>query len=200
MVKILLPFLCIILSQSCSLFKAKGGIKNTEIAFQNICLDTEGSGRIFVDSQNYIFNYESALFTEDLRFVVLMNFPLYGQEKFEMKWDFQKNKATYDASYEQMVLRSQKQIDLKIFQRMSFAWKAFYEDYLTSKKLIDSKIPQWTILKEKELIKEYKFSKDLVRLYFSNQVDDKYFGKMVMDYYQSGNKYFGIEFIVRKCM
>lgn len=185
---------------SCTLFNPSNKLTTSKQAFNQICLDANGAGRIFLDKQTYVFNYESAFFKEDLKFAILMNFPLYGQEKFEMVWNLEQSKASYDASYENLILKNGSDVDINVFKHMSYVWKRFYQDYLASKNLIKTEPSDWSILKGKELVKEYKFKSNLVRFHFSNQKSEGYFGKLIMNYYKSGNKHFGLEFIVRNCM
>ena len=76
----------LILIQSCALFKGKDLSDQLDESLKNVCLSSQGKGRLQVGNSKYVFSYEAALDEEHANWLLALNFPLRPQETLQLDW------------------------------------------------------------------------------------------------------------------
>lgn len=180
-----------------------------ESAKEKICLNAQGKGRFLIDGQKHIFSYQSHFSEQDLKWETLIDFPLYGRESVELEWSFVENKAKYQASYEQALLKNSQNLNPALLDSATQMWLAFFEDMLRSRGLIEKEVNkedsrnspiEWRV-KRKELSGQMSANGLPAQIEFMNLVGSSYFGRFdfkVMN--KAGEDQFGMELIVRDCL
>lgn len=201
----LTAFFLLILS-GCSVFQtAKVG--PVDDAKKRICLDSEGKGRFIFEGQKHIFSYQSEFLEDEAVWRVLIDFPVYGRESIELEWDSAAKKVSYDASYEQALLKNTQGLNPALLDAATQVWINFFEDMLASKGLI-SKDPGKQILwsSERKSLRGELFANGFpAEISFLNPVSGGHFGRFDFKINsqpkreQSGET-FGMELIVRNCL
>lgn len=130
MKRLLTTLIFFITLTSCSLFRFEEISQNIPLETKKICLSSTGKGRIEMKSGKYIFSYESALMNEEEKFIILLNFPIYGEEKFEINWESSLNKASDNSELEHRLLSSGEGIDPKLVQGFISLWSKYFEELI----------------------------------------------------------------------
>ncbi len=186
---------------SCSIFKSTRVSKNLDKEIQNVCLNSYGSGRIIVNKHKYVFSFDSALSLADQKWMMGLNFPVYGEEVFSFEWD-ENDSTTYNASFEQRILKDARGVDPEKLEVFLKKWSEFIYEVvqLQYSKKYDAKL-DWQ-LSSKYLETLTKVDKNSsVKIRFQNKTTSGHFGRF--DIVLQRNKHeenFKLEMIVRKCL
>lgn len=196
---ILTRLLLLFIISSCALFQSPKLSQDLQKDIQKVCLSSEGKGRIIVNSQKYVFSYESALRDEEQNWVMALNFPIYGEEYVEIDWKQEKMKHT--VSFENKLLKDQRGLSPEKLELFLKSWGEFlHEIILLKQNKLEKSHYNWE-LGSKQLMASKNVGDSKVKISFKNLVEEKHFGRYdIATHYQDSKNLFKIEVIVRKCL
>jgi len=198
--KIIIPFFLIILT-SCSLFNQKSLTQNLSKDIEKVCLDASGRGRLIINDHKYVFSFESLLSANEHKWIMGLNFPVYGEEVLEVSWD-ENQKVDFTASFENRVLKEKKGVDPELLNIFLENWsKLVYEIISLKNGNKTNESFSWST-NPRELVVETKIIDiGLAKIKFQNLTTSNYFGRfdVVLQNKNKENAY-KVEMIVRKCL
>lgn len=198
--KILL-LLSLFILNSCALFKNSDLSNNVISEIGKVCLDTNGRGRLIIQNNKYVFSFDSILNHEEDKWIMGLNFPLYGEELFEIEWEKEKL-IHYSASFEQRILREKKGINPELLSLFLKKWADFINEVIQVQKNKNyEKNFIWKI-QSNELVAETKLKgAGNAKITFLNLINSKYFGRFdIVLQNEKSKDSLKMEMIVRKCL
>lgn len=198
--KIIIPFF-IVLFSSCSLFQTSELSQDLSSDIQRVCLDNSGRGRLIINNHKYVFSFESMLSEDEHKWIMGLNFPIYGEELLEVHWD-ENRKVDYKASFENRVLKDKKGVDPELLNLFLENWSKFVFEIINLKQGKNKNAQyKWTTSKDSLEVQTIIKNIGLAKITFQNLVEDNYFGRfdVVLQNKNEDNTY-KVEMIVRKCL
>jgi hypothetical protein len=196
-----LNILLFFLFTSCSVFKTKRISKDLNQEIQNVCLDSYGAGRIIVNKHKYVFRFDTALSMEDHKWMMGLNFPIYGEEVFEFEWD-NDGALKYKASFEQRILQDKSGVDPEKLEIFLKKWSEFINEVIQLQYTKNYSAKYKWKLTSKFLQATSKINKsNTVKIVFQNKTSAGHFGRFdIMLHDDKHEDNFKLEMIVRKCL
>ena len=198
---LILNSLIILITISCSIFQTKRISSDLNKEIQNVCLDSYGAGRIIVNKHKYVFRFDTALSMKDHKWMMGLNFPIYGEEVFEFDWD---NDGTlkYTASFEKRILQDKSGVDPEKLETFLKKWSEFINEVIQLQYTKNYKAKYDWKLTSKHLEATSKVdASNTVKIVFQNKTSKGHFGRF--DIVLQSNKpedTFKLEMIVRECL
>lgn len=184
---------------SCAIFNSPRLSPNVFNASEKVCLNADGNGRLNVQGHKYVFGHETLMDQEENKWIMSLNFPIYGQELIEL--DLSKDSSELKQKIEERILSEKRGVDPVRLNLFITHLGSFLKELvaLKNKKQIKNKFT-WKVNKN-ELTATLKSDKNLIYAKFYN-LNEKYFGKMDFSYDAIGNPQdnLKIELIVRQCL
>jgi len=194
--KNILNFWVLILLSSCSLFKTATLSRDIHKVADNVCMHSEGKGRLTVKNQKYIFTYESFLEEDRARWVLTLDFPLRSEETFELDWS-KNGKMHFKSTIDTKILRENKEVDPKEIDLFVSSIGHFLKDIIKLRTQSKEKLANKWKLDKKSLIGQSRSKRS--EMLFTNLNSEKYFGLMSVSYKGNDEQSYKMDFIVRKC-
>lgn len=198
-----LGLLFLLLFSSCSLFKGASLSKDISKDINKICLNASGKGRLIVNGEKYVYSFESALRSEEHKWVMAFNFPLYGEEFVQLEWKPNENTVQHHFSFEDKILKQQKGISPEKLELFFTTWARFLYEVIKIKEGNQENLEfDWSV--DKKELRAQKYLKDInltAKVTFKNLVPENYFGRYDIAFQRENDDAgFKIESIVRKCL
>jgi hypothetical protein len=198
---IILNIFIFIFLTSCAAFQTKRVSSNLNKEIQNVCLDSYGAGRIIVNKHKYVFRFDTALSMKDHKWMMGLNFPIYGEEVFEFDWDSD-GKLNYTATFEKRILQDKKGVDPEKLEIFLKKWSEFINEVIQLQYTKDYQSSYAWKLSSKSLEATSKVdAMSSVKIIFQNKTNQGHFGRF--DIILQSNKEeekFKLEMIVRECL
>lgn len=186
--------LVLLLLSSCAHERVSKSLRKSA---KNICLSTEGKGRLLVKGRKYVFGYESGLDEEHANWQLALNFPMRDQEIFKLDWS-ENGKVKFESSINEKLLKENKNVNPRSLE------------VFTSKmgKLLNEIIQLRTGKTKKRNFLWSRTSKELkvtdkskkFNAVFTNLTSDGYFGLMTMGHEDTDSNLYKIDLVVRNCL
>lgn len=180
--------------------------KNISKEIENVCFSAEGKGRLEIAGHKYVFDFESELEEENKKWLIALEFPLYGQEIIEIDWSNPK-KAKLLGDLENKLLREKNGIDPKQLNRFMSHWAMFIHEVVLMKKnskLINDAKYAWSIDSDKLVAKWSKNTKINDEQKFTGSFfnpKNEFFSRMtiLLESKSTQQNNFKLEMFVRNC-
>ena len=194
-------FVLFILFSSCSLFDfAKLDndlVKNIDL----VCLDADGAGRIGLSQKKYPFTYESVLILDENKWLMNLNFTLWGEELIQLDLNNQ-HKPVFMTKLDSKMLQEQNINPTDVSDFMD-AWSALIFELVqikNSKKMSKNSNFIWT-KNSKSLIASKRIKESMVHVEFTRMYQN-YFSEVniALSSLQNNEEKVQIQLVVRKCL
>jgi len=189
-------------SWSCSLLEQKRLTTDLNKEIQRVCLNADGNGRLLANGRKVVFDFETAFLDDENKWVMALNFPLYGEEMIE----FQKNDAgefDYKSNFEEKILKNNDGINPEHLKMFMIKWASFINEVIRMQKGDTKNLNyQWglssKVLRASLDIKSIESS---MEINFTNIIYNKYFGRFDIAMQSKNNDHnLKLELIVRECL
>lgn len=184
----------LIITVACS--TAQLSSKNPKIVAKNICMNSEGRGRLSINGKKYVFTYFSALSNEDSKWTLGLSFPFQDEELFELDWSENK-KMKFKTSIDDKILRENSNIDPNELDQFIKSLGLSLQDIIKLKSKDNSRLTYSWKVQKNSLEGENKTKQTQVN--FTNINTNGYFGLIEFDYQKQAEQNFKIEFILNEC-
>lgn len=168
---------------------------NPKAVAKNICMNSEGRGRLSINSKKYLFTYFSALESEVSKWTLGLSFPFQAEEIFELDWS-EDSQMKFKTSIDTKILKENSNINPAQLDEFMKSLGESLKDIIKLKSNKKSKLAyQWRVEKN-SLYGESR--KDKTSVMFTNINSEGFFG--LIDFSYSGDQQnFKIEFILQDC-
>lgn len=95
---------------------------------KKVCLNSEGRGRIELPQGKYTFSYESAYLEDENKFVMVLSFPIYGEERFEINLDDLKKNSNH--SLEHRIVSASEGVSPQMINTFITLWAEYFTELL----------------------------------------------------------------------
>lgn len=159
-------------------------------------MNSEGKGRLSVNSKTYIFTYFSALDSEESKWVLGLNFPFQDEETFELDWS-RNSKMNFKTSIDTKILKENTNIDPAQLDLFISSLGESLKDIIKLKSRSKSNLTYKWMVDKNSLFGESRSKKTSVK--FTNVNNEGFFGLIDFSYNKKENQSFRIEFILKEC-
>lgn len=168
--------------------------KNPRLAAKNICMNSEGRGRLTINKSKYLFSYFSSLDSEHSKWTLGLSFPFQDEETFELDWS-ENGKMKFQTSLDNKILRENSQINPLELEQFITSLGSSLKDIIKLKANSKKLSHFWRV--DKNNLVGQSFDKQGV-MTFTN-LNNKNFGLIQFEYKKESDQAFKIEFILQEC-
>jgi hypothetical protein len=186
---------------SCSLFKTFDVSQDLSGSTQKICLSGEGKGRLGVNNNKYVFQYESGLNLEEANWKLALNFPLQKSELFELDWS-KNGKVEFSSSIDERLLKENGKVNPRSLEFFtSSIGKLIQEIIELNKQKSNGKVHSKIFFRWQKTKKELSVinKKKNFKAVFTNMIGQQYFGLIKMSYIDKKKQKFRMDLVVKNC-
>lgn len=166
------------------------------IEARKVCLDSEGRGRLTVQSSTYIFKYYSELDQKYGKWSLGLDFPMQEEEVFELDWS-ENGKMKFTTSIDNKILNENSKIDPKELDRFTKYMGYFLKDLMHLKNGKEKQLKFKWHTTRKKLTGENRNKRAVID--FENVDSAGYFGLMSIEYRGRKSQNYKMEFVLSKC-
>ena len=169
--------------------------KNPRIVAKNICMNSEGRGRLTINNKKYVFSYFSALDSKYSKWTLGLSFPFQDEETFELDWS-ENQKMKFKTSLDTKILRENSQINPEVLEAFISSLGSSLKDIIKLKETDKKLTHEWWV--EKNSLYGTN-SKKKSKMSFTNLDTEDKFGLIKFEYLNNTKQNFKIEFILKEC-
>ena len=169
--------------------------KDPRIAAQNICMNSEGRGRLTINNKKYVFSYFSSLESKYSRWTLGLSFPFQDEETFELDWS-ENQKMKFKTSLDTKILRENSQINPEALELFITSLGNSLKDIIKLKGIDKKLTHRWWV--EKNSLYGTNPNKKS-KMSFTNLDTENKFGLIKFEYLNNTKQNFKIEFILKEC-
>lgn len=168
--------------------------KSPELAAQNICMNSEGRGRLSINKRKYLFSYFSSLDSEHSKWLLGLSFPFQDEETFELDWS-ENETMKFKTSLDTKILRENSQVNPMELENFIGSLGHALKDIIKLK-ANEKKLSHFWRVEKNSLIGVARNKKG--KMTFTN-LNSHNFGLIQFEYQKDSDQAFKIEFILQEC-
>lgn len=194
-------FLCLLFS-SCSLFRFQKVSEDIPKESQKICLNSSGKGRIEMEQGKYVFSYESALVEEEEKFIMVLNFPIYGEEKFEIYFTDGQLREN-NSELEHRLIATGSGVDPLLVQSFISLWAKYFKELISLQRGVPSKKASFEWMVKEQTLMGISNLQNLQFISKANVANKDFFEHLTFQMKETKNKSsqsLKVELFVRECL
>lgn len=188
----------IVLIQSCALFKGKDLSNQLDESLKNVCLSSQGKGRLQVGNSKYVFSYEAALDEEHANWLLALNFPLRPQETFQLDWS-QEGDIKLKTSLEDKIIKENRGVDPRSVEKFVQGLGALIQEIIhtrTNDEALKTRQFNWKKVRNElwTLNKNHN-----IKAKFKKLGSEGFFTLMELSYLEPEKSFYKLDLVVRQC-